>query len=264
MRARGITTWLLIAVLLAPLVPLALWSFSFGWFFPDLLPSRWTLNAWRYALSDTGGTIQSLWLTTKIAGITALLAVLLGLPLARLLGLGTFRAKALVQVLVMAPIIVPGMAVVLGLHGLFLPLGLTNTTFGVILAHLIPTLPYAVLIMAGVFAGFDIGLEEQARSLGARPLAAFFYVTLPAIAPGLVAAALLSFLVSWGQYALTLVIGGGRVTTLPLLLFSFVSSGRHDIAGAIGTIYILPGLIMMAIAARQIGGRSAAIGTGGA
>ncbi|MEM9755944.1 MAG: ABC transporter permease, partial [Pseudomonadota bacterium] len=72
-------------------------------------------------------------------------------------------------------------------------------------------------------------------------------------------AALFSFLVSWAQYLLTLVIGGGQVQTLPLSLFAFANAGRPDIAGAIGIIYVLPGVLAVFVSARVLSGRSAAL-----
>src|SRR5690606_38466960 len=154
-----------------------------------------------------------------------------------------------------APVIVPGIAAALGLHAVFVWLGLTNTVPGVVLVHLIPTLPYMILVMAGVFAGFNRDLEAQARTLGATPAQVLWHVTLPAVLPGLLVGALFAFLVSWGQYALTLVIGGGRVVTLPMLLFNFATSGRNDITGAIAMIYILPGLAILIVTVRRLSGR---------
>ena len=88
-----------------------------------------------------------------------------------------------------------------------------------------------VLIMASVFAGFDTVQEDQARSLGARSWAVLRHVTLPAILPGLLTGALFAFLVSWSQYLLTLAIGGGRVQTLPLILFAYASAGETTSPG---------------------------------
>ncbi|MFM7442717.1 MAG: ABC transporter permease [Tabrizicola sp.] len=116
--------------------------------------------------------------------------------------------------------------------------------------------------MAAVFSRLDPDFEAQARTLGASPWQTFRNVTLPAILPGLMTAALFAFLVSWSQYLLTLAIGGGRVQTLPLLLFSFSSAGRNDLTGAIALIYVLPGLLVVLLTARQITGRGAALATG--
>lgn len=257
---RVLTGALLITWLVLPLVPLAIWSFAKGWFFPDLLPKRWSLQAWEYALSDTSGVIDSLGLTIGISVAATILSVLVGVPAGRALGLYKFRYKEVVELLILAPTIVPGIAVVLGIHSVFISMGLNNTVTGVILVHLIPTLPYMVLVMAGIFSNYDPSFESQARSLGASPLKTFWYVTLPAIMPGIIVGALFAFLVSWSQYILTLLIGGGRVVTLPLLLFNFAGSGRNDITGAIGMIYILPGIIILLLTARHLSGRSGAVG----
>jgi putative spermidine/putrescine transport system permease protein len=203
--------------------------------------------------------LESLWLTTGIALATTVVAVLVGVPAGRALGLHAFRGKGLVLLLLAAPVIVPAIAVAPGLHGVFLGLGLTGTVFGVILAHLIPVIPYMVLIMASVFAGFDTVQEDQARSLGARPWAVWWHVTLPAILPGLLTGALFAFLVSWSQYLLTLAIGGGRVQTLPLSLYAYASAGRNDLAGAIAVLYMLPGLVILLVTAGRVKGRHPAL-----
>jgi putative spermidine/putrescine transport system permease protein len=255
---RLLTGAVLIVWLVLPLVPLAIWSFAHGWRFPDLLPREWSLNAWAYALSTSSGVLDSLGLTIFIASGTTALSILVGVPAGRALGMHRFRGKQLVELMILAPTIVPGIAVALGLHSVFISLGLTNSVAGVMLVHLVPTLPYMVLVMAGIFANYDADFEAQARSLGAGRVQTFWHVTLPAILPGIIVGGLFAFLVSWSQYVLTLLIGGGRVVTLPLLLFNFVASGRNDIAGAIAMIYILPGITILALTARHLSGQSAA------
>jgi putative spermidine/putrescine transport system permease protein len=256
-RLRILSGALLAVWLVLPLVPVAIWSLARGWRYPDLLPRQWTLDAWRLALSERAGVIDALGTTAGIAALVAVLSLAAGIPAGRALGMHRFRGKALVELVILAPVIVPGIAVALGLHGIFVVLGLTNTVAGVVLVHLVPTLPYATLVMAGIFAGHDRALEDQARSLGASRLQAFVHVTLPAIMPGVAVAGLFAFLVSWSQYVLTLAIGGGRVITLPLLLFTFVGSGRNDVAGAIGVLYVLPGVIVLLLAARSLSGPAA-------
>ncbi len=260
---RFLTGSLLIIWLVLPLIPLAIWSFAKGWFFPDLLPTNWSMRAWEYAFSDTSGVIDSLWLTIGISLAATVLSILIGVPAGRALGLYNFRGKQLVELMILAPIIVPGIAVVLGIHSVFISFGLNNTVSGVILVHLIPTLPYMILVMSGVFSNYDPAYEAQARTLGASPLKTFWYVTLPSIMPGIIVGGLFAFLVSWSQYVLTLLIGGGRVVTLPLLLFNFATSGRNDITGAIGMIYILPGIIILLFTARHLSGRNGAVGSFG-
>jgi len=257
---RFLTGALLITWLVLPLIPLAIWSFAKGWFYPSLLPKVWSLRAWEYTFSETSGVLDSLWLTVGISLAATVLSVLVGVPAGRALGMYQFKGKSFIEMLILAPMIVPGIAVVLGIHSIFISMGLTNSVPGVILVHLIPTIPYMVLVMAGIFSNYDPAFELQARSLGASPLKTFWYVTFPAIMPGIIVGGLFAFLVSWSQYILTLLIGGGRVVTLPLLLFNFATSGRNDITGAIGMIYILPGVIILILTAKHLSGRSGAVG----
>lgn len=259
---RTLAALALAGFMVLPLLPLAVWSFADGWRFPELLPQQLSLDAWSIAFSGRSGVLESFVLTTLIAGETTCIALLIGLPAGRALGLYRFRGKVLVTLLLVGPAILPGIALVFGLHGIFLRLGLAGTVTGVVLAHLVPVLPYTVLVLAAVFARFDPAYEDQARSLGASPLQCLIRVTLPAIWPGLLTAGLFAFLVSWSQYLLTLAVGGGRVQTLPLLLFSSASAGRNDVTSAIALLYILPGVVVLALATRQITGRSAAL-TGG-
>ena len=152
----------------------------------------------------------------------------------------------------------------MGIHIVFIRYGLADTMIGVIVVHLIPTTPYTVMVMASVFANYDPEYEEQARTLGADSLRTFTNVTLPAILPGLLVAGMFAFIISWGQYILTLLIGGGRVITLPLLLFSFASSGDNPLTAALSVLYLAPTIVILFITARFLTGEGAAMGGFGA
>ncbi len=261
-QSKGLSplAWLSVALLVSwlvlPFIPLAIWSVSRSWFFPDLLPGAYSLRAWRYVISPASDMLPAIGVTSLVALAVTFLSALIGVPAGRALGLYRFRGKALAELLILAPLIVPGIAVGLGLHVVFLKVGLAGTISGVVIAHLIPALPYMVLVMASVFSNYNTAMEAQARSLGASRFQTFRHVTLPLILPGLLIGALFTFLVSWSQYILTLLIGGGRVVTLPLLLFNFASAGRNDLTGAIGIIYILPGLILLVFVSRRLSGRN--------
>jgi putative spermidine/putrescine transport system permease protein len=256
---RGLSLALLLVWLVLPLVPILVWSAARGWRFPDLLPQEWSGAAWSIALSPRSDVWEAMGQSAAIAAAATALSLLLGVPAGRALGGRSFRGRSAVELLVLAPIIVPSIATALGLHAVFLRLGLTNTATGVVIAHLIPTLPYVILVSAAVFASHDRAFEDQARTLGASGWQTLRHVTLPMVMPGIAAGALFAFLVSWSQYLLTLLIGGGRVVTLPLLLFSYASAGRNDLTGAIGVLYILPGIAVLLLGARHLTGRGAAL-----
>jgi putative spermidine/putrescine transport system permease protein len=125
--------------------------------------------------------------------------------------------------------------------------------------HLVPVIPYVVLTLSGVFANYDPSYEEQARTLGARPLAVFWLITLPAIWPGLVVAGLFAFLISWSQYTLTLLIGAGRVVAMPVLLFSSVPGGDNAHIAAQALLFVGPALLILMLTLRHLSGENAAI-----
>ncbi|MEO0561296.1 MAG: ABC transporter permease [Chloroflexota bacterium] len=261
---QGVLRWIGITVLLlwlvAPMIPMVIWSFSFRWFFPNVLPSEFSSRAWEYVFSPTADVFPAFVTTTLIAVIVTVLSILIGVPAGRALGMHEFPGKGLVELLILAPTIVPGLAVVLGIHVVFIRMGLANTTLGVILVHLIPGLPYMTLVMSGVFANYNADFEQQARSLGAGPLATLWYVMLPSIMPGIIVGGLFTFLISWSQYILTLLIGGGRVVTLPLLLFNFATSGDNAITGALSVVFIIPGILILLLTSRYLTGEDSTVG----
>jgi putative spermidine/putrescine transport system permease protein len=171
-----------------------------------------------------------------------------------------FRGKGLVELFILAPSIIPGLAVIMGIHVLFIRLGLADKIIGVVLVHLIPTIPYMTISMSGVFANYDPDFEEQARSLGASPIKTFFLITLPAVFPGIVTGAMFAFLISWGQYILTVLIGGGRVITLPLLLFAFATSRDDSLMSALSIIFLLPAIIILFFTSKFLSGKSSGMG----
>lgn len=252
---------LIIAILIgvaAPLLPLVIWSFAHRWFFPDVLPAAWSGRAWAYVFSSSSQVGRALLNSTIVALAVTLLSALIGLPAGRALGLYSFRGKTAVLFLILAPAIMPVIAVAMGIHVVFLRLGLADSRLGVILVHLIPVLPYIVLILTGVFASYNVDYEGQARTLGARPYQVFWHVTLPAIWPGLMVGCLFAFLISWSQYLLTLLIGGGQVITLPVLLFAFANSGDNAITAALSLVFIAPALLLFWLTARYLTGRHTA------
>ncbi len=245
---------------LLPLVPQVIWSFAFGWFFPSLLPQQWGLRAWSYLFSATSRVGEALLTSTLLALTVVLVSVLVGLPAGRALGLHQFRGKRLVNALMTAPLFVPTLVVMMGIHILFIRYGLADSFLGVVLVHLIPALPYFVLVIASVFANYATELEETARTLGAGPLRTFRHVTLPTIFPGLLVAMLFTFLVSWSQYITTVLIGGGRVVTLPMVLFPFISAANHANAAAVSLVFILPALLILLLTSRALGSDVSAVG----
>jgi len=238
---------------------LIIWSFSTRWFYPQLWPEQWGLRAWQYIFGTagsqiTGGLIQS----TLVALATAVISIAIGVPAGRALGLYDFKAKDTISVMLMLPVIVPPLCVAMGLQLWFIKLGLAETFIGVVLVHLTFCLPYSIFVMWGVFSNYDPDYENQARTLGANSREIITRVMLPLTLPGIMVAGLFSFLLSWSQYLSTLIIGGGRITTLPILLFALMGSGDRPVAAAVSIVFVAPAFLALLFSARYLGGKSIA------
>jgi putative spermidine/putrescine transport system permease protein len=194
-----------------------------------------------------------------IALTVAVLATLIGAAAGRAIGLYAFPGRRGVQLLLLAPVIVPTLAVTLGIQVYFIRYGLADSVAGVVLVQLIPTVPYVSLVMAASFAGLDVDIEDAGRVLGAGPVRRLVHVTLPAVAPGLAVAALFAFLISWSEYILTLLIGGGTVRTLPLLLFALIGSADLTAAAALSLVIAAPPVLLVGLTARFLTGASPAV-----
>lgn len=250
-----LSIWLVI-----PFVPMLIWSFSYRWTFPDLLPESWSLKGWEYVISPTSQVIPAILDSAFIAICVTCLSILVAVPAGRALGLYRFPGKRFVEFLILAPNIIPGLTVALGIHVVFIRLGLANTMIGVILVHLVSSMTYAVLVMAGVFANYNPEFEEQARTLGANSLQTFRYVTLPSIFPGLVVASLFAFLISWDQYILTIVIAGGFVNTLSVLVVAAAGGGNRAITGALSIVFVAPAIIFLIVTSKYLTGENSSVG----
>jgi putative spermidine/putrescine transport system permease protein len=271
-----IVVTLICFLLVLPVITFLLNAFAFRWFYPQFIPAEWSLQAWErlqlippegertmqnwLALLGSSDVIDALLTSLIIGGSVTLFSVIIGLPAARALGLHKFRGKRIVEFMILAPTIVPAIAFVLGLNINFIRWELSGSIFGVMLVHLVPVMPYVVLTLSGVFANYNPDFEDQARTLGAGPIRTFWHVTLPAIFPGIVVAALFAFLVSWSQYLLTFLIGAGRVITLPILLFASASGGNNAVIAVMSLIFIAPAILTLLVTSRYLSGESGAVG----
>lgn len=249
MKASALTIRLLVLAALvalwAPLVPLVLRAFAGSWRFPDLWPRTFSTRGWHTLLAPGSEVLGGLWLSTVIGGLVMVLSCAVAWPAGRVIGLRRFRGRRVVQIALLLPVLVPAFAAALGLQIVFVRLGLAGSVIGVVLVQLIPAVPYATSILAAGFANLDTDFERQAQVLGASGWHRLTRVTLPLMRAPLTAAALLAFLISWSDYVLTLLIGGGRVQTLPVQLFAAVGSTDATFAAAVALVIIAPALLIV-------------------
>lgn len=244
------TFLLLTAAIGLPVLALLIGSVGKRWYFPQLLPQTFDTEAWQQVAS---GKVWEATLTSfGIAGAVTAIAVAIGFPAGRVLALHRTASANIIRLLLLFPALAPPVMIGTGTQVFFTLTRLSGTVTGVTLAHLISALPYAALVSTGIFAGFNFRLEEQARTLGATTWQVLWFVTRPALLPGVITVAFFSFLISWSQYALTMQIGGGRVLTLPMLVMNYLSGGNPQFASASSLVMIVPTLLIIVLAYKQL------------
>ncbi len=248
--------------ILLPFIPLIIQSFAFRWAWPDLLPSSWWLEvredsmmplAWDYVFSPYSRIWEATINTVFIGSVVTVICLVISLPAARVLARQKFRGKNSFEFFLSLPLIVPEAAIGIALLMVFIKFDLAGSYIGIIIAHLIPTIPYMVRMLTSVYQGLGTDFEEQAMILGASPYQVLCRVTLPMLLPGVVAGALFTFLVSSNIFLLTFFLGQGKIITLPTLLFSKISGGTLDASAAGLTLMVtLPGIILLLLSERFI------------
>jgi putative spermidine/putrescine transport system permease protein len=238
--------------ILFPLLILNIWCVAGIWSWPHLLPETLSLRAFEELFGGYSGALKILFSSVALSVLVALLAVVVSISAARAIVLYKFYGKNLLRFLVLMPVIVPATAFAMGIHILFMKIGLNDSLPGVILVHVILCLPYTVRIMTEVTEAVGDKLEVQARVLGASPFQAFINITLPVAMPGILSAVCMAFIISFSQYFVTLLIGGGSVVTYAMFMFPYIQSGDRTIASAYSVLFVLATLLVFILLNRLV------------
>ncbi len=225
-----------VAFLLAPLVMLIVFSFNSSASLASFEGA--TLKWYRAALADA-----SLWVAVTnslvIALASTVVSTVLGTLAAMAVGTRTFAGRRLLQSLLHVPIILPEIIFGTSLLALYIlirmPLGLVSVTC----AHVTFSISFVTLIVLAKVKNLDPSLELACLDLGASRARAFFDVVLPAISPGVVAAALFAFTLSIDDFIVTFFTVGTGASTLPLKIYSMIRYGITPVVNAVSTVLIV-------------------------
>jgi putative spermidine/putrescine transport system permease protein len=149
-----------------------------------------------------------------------------------------FRGKTFVNLLMMAPLIVPHVVSAVAYYGFLGRVRLTGTLLGVIVAHGVLAVPVAFLVITATLKGFDRNLERAAMSSGAGPLRTFFHVTLPVLRPGMLVGALFAFLSSFNEAVVVIFIGGREASTLPKKMYESIRLESDPVIAVVSTLLV--------------------------
>lgn len=235
---------------------------------PVLVLVAYSFNASRYAAGWSGFTLhwyarllerpdilRALRLSLLVATVSTLAATALGTLVALALARRPFRGQRLVEGGLYLPIVTPeivaGIALLILFAALRIPLGVGT----VLVAHTAFSLPFVAVVVLARLRGMDRSLEEAALVLGADEVTAFRRVTLPLLAPGILAGALLAFTLSLDDFVITFFVAGPGSTTLPVLVYSMVRRGIEPTINAVSAVLVLLTTVTIALAARVGGER---------
>ncbi|HAS50701.1 MAG TPA: putrescine ABC transporter permease PotI [Gammaproteobacteria bacterium] len=250
-----------LAFLYLPVLLLIVYSFN-----ESRLVTVWTgfSTQWYRELMQNRQLLDAAWLSVRIAATNATFAVILGTLAANaLVRHGRFRGRTGFQLLLTAPLVMPEVITGLSLLLLFVTLedlvgwpngrGFTTIT----IAHITFSMAYVAVVVRSRLSQMDRSLEEAAMDLGARPLRVYLSITLPLIAPALLAGWLLAFTLSLDDLVISSFVAGPGSTTLPMVVYSSVRMGVSPQINALASIVVLIVAVAVGIAGFSLRPRSA-------
>jgi putative spermidine/putrescine transport system permease protein len=256
-RLWSLGVWVVMALfvvnLLALIAAVVTSSFATRWL-GTWLPAGWTLDwygsAWReFQLADV------LTVTFEIVALVVALAGLIGVPAAYALARREFPGKRLVMLLFLLPLLVPPITYGIPLATVLYKTGLAGTMSGVVLANLVPTTPFVILVMIPYVEQIDPRIEAAARVFGANTPRLFAHVLLPLLLPGVLAALLLVLVRTLAMFELTFLTDGPTTQTLVVALYYAVfAAGVRAVQSidAMAVIYMATSMVWLLIALRFV------------
>jgi multiple sugar transport system permease protein len=256
--ARRIGFWLAIVVLLSPVVFVFLWMLSLSLkpnventaYPPIFIPRQPTLDHFREVFTNSPFGLYA-FNSLAVATVSTALSLLVGVPA----GYGIAKARAYgLAAFVLVSRMTPGLSFLIPWFMLFRFLGLNNTLWALIITHLVIGLPITIWVMMGFFEDLHPEIEEAALVDGAGIWAAFRDVALPLARPGMVVAAILSFIFSWNNFIFAVVLAGRETRTLPVAVFNVLTFEQlaWGALAAAALVVTLPVLVLTAFVQRQI------------
>ncbi len=218
-----------------------------------LWPEKPTLKSYAYLFTDKD-FYQVVFNSVVVAFSTVLLSMIIGIPAAYVLGRYRIPGRKLVLLGIISVRLFPDIVSVIPITEFFIHTGLHQTFFGIILSHTLLALPYVIFIGIGAFESIPVELEQQAWVMGASRYQTFIKIMMPLAVPGLAAAAIYTFLLSWDEfiYAYYIVFGRQELFTLTLYLNGIKYAAPQNLLAAISVCLSVPVVIFSFLVQRYM------------
>ncbi len=236
------------AFLYLPIVLLVIYSFN-----ASKLVTVWGgfSTQWYAELFRNEALLDAAWVTLRIALLSSTVATVLGtLAAIALVRHGRFRGRTLFSGMIYAPLVMPEVITGLSLLLLFVAVGFARGFWTIVLAHITFSMCFVAVVVQSRLVTFDRSLEEAALDLGCPPLKTFLVITLPLIAPGVIAGWMLAFTLSLDDLVIASFTSGPGATTLPMKIYSQVRLGVTPEINAVSTLLI--GLVAIGVVAASL------------
>jgi putative spermidine/putrescine transport system permease protein len=184
----------------------------------------------------------------RVGFAAALLATVIGVPASYAIVRFRFPLRSTLYAVMLLPMVVPVIIVALSLLLAFAPFRLVGSMYALVIGHALLGLPFVVVMTTAVLRNFDMRLEHAARSLGASGLKAFWLVTLPGFASGIVVGAITAFATSFDEVVLAMVIGSPTVYTLPRQIWAGLQTQHDPVVPAVAVLLIVVVVTVFVIA----------------
>jgi len=247
------------AFLVLPIAIIVLMSLNAGEFLA--FPPQGLSLRWFGALFKNEAFMRAIQTSLMLAAIATVCSCAIGTAAALYVVRHATRMREALRMLLMLPLMLPEILTAIALLFFLYATGIgTKTMFGLVVGHVLVTLPYVFTNVASSLYNQDASLEQAARSLGASPWRAFVRVTLPLIKPGIITGALFAFVISFDLFNMSLLLKGIGMTTLPLQLFDYLRWDFDPTAAAVSTLSIVLTLAVVVWVDRVVGLRSLRFG----
>jgi len=236
---RGLGAWTIVffVFLYLPIVVLIFYSFN---------ANRMVMNwggfgfDWYLKAFQNEDIHKAVWNSLIVAIVSTIFATAIATIGALVLARGgNFRGKTISLGLITLPLMVPEIVTAVAVLIFFSAIGMNLGLGNVIIAHITFCIPFAFMPIRARLEGMDTSLEQAARDLYASEWETFRYVTVPLLMPGIVAGAMLSFVISMDDFIITLMVGGAGSTTLPVYIYSMIRRGLTPEINAVSTMLLL-------------------------
>lgn len=238
---------LLLLFLYLPIIIMALMSFNASPFY--MLPIEWS-TVWYDTFFSNSQLIAATWNSVFIALITTVISAILGTSASLALYRYDFAGKPILQAALLPPIAIPWLITGTAMLISFFGVGIGRGLHAIILGHVALALPYVIIVVNARLKTLAPELEEAARSLGASQWQVTRRVTLPWIAPGIIAGSLFAFAVSFDQFVVSYFLATPGQSTLPVEIYAAIRKGFTPEINAVSTIIIVLSMAIMLITAR--------------